>query len=157
MPLLTDGYKTIISLANDSLLFEIEVTPPAIDGGEVVAQDHMRSGFLSIFFPRKRRRLSPFTLMVAWDTSLYYQAAQNVHPNVVAGMLATVNKNQLITITFPDSATLAFWGTVNKFEPGALKEGERPTATLTVTPTLLNCSNVIVTPVWTIGTSNYCA
>lgn len=154
MALLVDGYKTTINLTADLVVLEIEVTPPAIDGGEPIPQDHMQSGFLSIFFPRKRRRLAPFTLMVAWNSFAYNQITQSVTPNAVAGMIASVNKNQSMTITFSDGATLSFWGFVSKFEPGTMKDGERPTATLTIVPSLLDCYNIIRTPIYTAGISS---
>lgn len=156
MAILLDGFKTTLTLFTDSLSFEIEVTPPAIDGGEPIPQDHMRSGFLSVFFPRKRQKLGPLTLLVAWDSFNYYQVTQNIAPGSINSPVATVNKNQFMSIVFSDGSVLGFWGAVTKFEPGAMKDGERPTATIIVMPTLMNCSGVVMTPTFTAGSASYC-
>jgi hypothetical protein len=49
-----------------------------------------------------------------------------------------LGSNRQIVITFPDGATFTFYAVVNKFTPDALKEGERPQATLELIPSNLS-------------------
>jgi len=58
-----------------------------------------------------------------------------------------VNVNTLITLTFPDAVTWAFWGYLDKFIPNANEEGEQPTAEVTIVPTNQNDSAVETAPV----------
>jgi len=69
-------------------------------------------------------------------------------PEVYDDILSMLNVNQLITITFADSATLAFWGWINEFTPGASVEGEQPTADVTIIPSNQNDSGVETAPVY---------
>jgi hypothetical protein len=55
-------------------------------------------------------------------------------PAFLTDVLAMVNINQLITITFPDNSTWKFWGWLDTFTPNANVEGEQPTAQCTVIP-----------------------
>jgi len=60
-----------------------------------------------------------------------------------------LSENQLITITWPDTSTLAFWGWLDKFVPANVVEGEQPTATVTIEPSNQNDSQVETAPVYT--------
>jgi len=51
--------------------------------------------------------------------------------------------------TFPDGATLAFWGWLDEFTPGAAVEGEQPEADITVICSNQNDSGVETAPVLT--------
>lgn len=146
---LADGFSattpTTLSLGDSGFVCEIEVTPPALDGGDMIPQDCMRSGVIGIALPRSRMRFMPITAVVSWDPQVY-----GVNLGVVAGgQLVTINRNQLLTLTFPNGRRLNFYGAVTKFEPGVLKEGERPTATMTVGFTNINPANGLVyAPQW---------
>lgn len=127
-----DGYQTTIDFSvfaagsSDAtmltLMEEKEVTPPGISGGGANDASTMRNETWRTMSPKSLRTLSPATFTVAWDPALYDE------------MVAMINVNQLITITFPDGATLAFWGWLDDFAPGANVEGSQPTATLTIIP-----------------------
>lgn len=129
---LTEGIPTMLTIGIDNMVCEIEVTPPAIDGGELIPQDCMRSGPWGVALPRYRKRLLPFTAVVSWDPLVY-----GVNMGVVFGIMR-VNVNQTMNITFPDGRVFGFYAAVTKFEPGVLKDGERPTATVTISPTLMH-------------------
>lgn len=64
-----------------------------------------------------------------------------------SAILAQIGVNQLVTVHFPDGKTVAFWGWLDKFEPGALKEGEQPEAECVIVPSNHNTSGVEVAPV----------
>jgi hypothetical protein len=57
------------------------------------------------------------------------------NPSLYTSILALINKKDTFTILFPDGSTLAFYAFLRLFEPGDLSEGNKPTATITLTPT----------------------
>lgn len=148
MAKLTDGYTaatpTLLIIGDGNLVCEIEVTPPALDGGEMIPQDCMRSGSIGIALPRNRMRFMPITATVSWDPNVY---GQNL--GVVAGTEVKINVNQVQRIQFPNGKLLTFYGAVTKFEPAPLKEGERPTATVTIGFSNINPgTGGVSTPSW---------
>lgn len=134
---LDDGYQTLISFAQDPdvLLREKEVTPPGIDGGGEIDTTTMQNDTYRTKFPKALITLSPASLVATYDPAVY--------PEIIA----LVNVNNLITVTFPDGDTLAFWGWLDKFNPGANTEGEQPTADVEIIPSNVNDSGVETAPV----------
>jgi hypothetical protein len=144
MAKLRDGFKTLVSFSlNPAYYAEIEVGLPGVDKGGMIPQDSMRNTLWRTKIGKALRDLTEFTVTISWDPYIY-------------ALTSTVLGNQLVTITFPDGSTLAFWADVNKFQPGPNKEGERPTATLTIIPTNLNSSCVETGPVFTTGSTSPC-
>ena len=140
----TSTFATLLNIGDGSLVCEIEVTPPEIDGGEMIPQDCMRSGTLGVALPRSRFRFMPITAVVSWDPDVY-----GVTLGVVAGTGVLINVNQVNYIQFPNGRRLTFYGAVTKFTPSPLKEGERPTATVTLGFTNIHPSTGLVTrPTW---------
>jgi hypothetical protein len=123
---LDDGFSTIITLENlpTVKLYEKEVTPPGITSGGPIETTTMRTTVWRTNAPRQLKSLSPVSATVAFATE------------VVPQMVAQVGVNQLITVTFPDGSTIEFYGWIEEFTPAAFTEGEQPTATLTVQPSL---------------------
>lgn len=120
-----DGFSTIISFANGAMRFyEKNVTPPGLDGGGENDVTTMRNTKYRTRSPKKLITLSNMSVTVAYDP-------QVLSP---AGALAQLNVNQLITVTFPDASTYAFWGWLNHFAPGEMQEGSQPTATIEIIP-----------------------
>jgi hypothetical protein len=60
-----------------------------------------------------------------------------------------LNVNQLITLTFPDGTTIAFWGWISEFQPDSHKEGTMPLADLTLIPSNQDNSYAETAPVIT--------
>jgi hypothetical protein len=139
---LHDGYQTIISFATDSTLkfYEIEVTPPAMQIGKSIDLTTMRNTAWRTAAAAILKSLTGAKIKVAYDPDIFAQCD--------AGALG---RNQLITMTFPDSSTLAFYGFLDSFTPSAIKEGARPEADISIMPTLLNASNVETAPVYVAG------
>jgi len=131
-----DGFSTTISYAEDSsvVMSEISVTPPGVSGGGAIDQTTMGNTTYRTQAPKSLKSLSDAGATVSYD------------PAVLTEILAMVNVNQLITITFPDSQTWAFYGWIDEFTPGELVEGQRPTATLKIIPSQLNGSDVETAP-----------
>lgn len=139
MSFLKDGYQTLYSFSTASTVFfrERSVTPPGIDGGDEVDTTTMRNLKWRTRQPRKLISLTESSVTVSYD------------PEIYDDILAMVNENQLVTITFPDGSTLAFWGFLKNFTPGENSEGEFPSATITIVPTNQDDNATEVDPVFT--------
>lgn len=141
MAFLKDGFKTLISLngtgagAVPTTLIEIEITPPGIEGGGKIDFTHMRRTRWRGFAPKQLATMSDMKATVTYDPQAYTAA------------LAAIQINQTITVTFPDGHGITFWGFLDEFKPGALKDGDRPTAEITICPTMTNNVSVEVAPV----------
>lgn len=139
MARIDDGYQTLVSFEADPLVsfWEKSVTPPGLDGGGEVDTTTMLNTTYRTRNPKALITMSNATLTAAYDPSVY----QNI--------LSLVNVNTLITITFPDGSTLAFWGWLNSFKPGELAEGSQPTAEVEIIPSNQNASGTETAPVYT--------
>lgn len=138
---LDDGHQTLISFAAaPSVKFkEKTVTPPGIDAGGEIDTTTMLNTTWRTRAPKALKTLTNAMLTVSYDPDVY--------PDIVD----LVGVNNLITITFPDASTLAFWGFANKFTPGEMKEGEQPTAELEIVCSNMDASGDETTPVETPG------
>jgi len=131
MSIQTDGYQTRITFTSDALSsaeealqFEIkELTPPGVSGGGAIDISTMSNETWRTFAAKSLKTLTPFSIVIAYDTALY------------EGMIDMCNDNQEIFITFPDDSVLTFWAYVDEFVPNAQIEGEQPTATVNIIPT----------------------
>lgn len=140
MARLKDGFKTLytFSLRPNVKFYEIEVTPPGISGGGENDTTTMRNEEWRTRQPKKLKTLSNSTATVSYDTEVFNEAE----------VLAMINVNQLITVTFPDGSGYTFWGWLDEFTPGAHVEGEQPTADITIIPSNQNNSGVEVAPIY---------
>lgn len=137
---LDDGFATIITLENlpDVKIFEREVTPPGYSGGGPIDTTTMRNLAYRTMAPKKLKTLSKVSVTAAYATS------------ALDGIWAQIGVVQLITITFPDGSTLAFYGWIDEFTPAAHKEGDQPTASITIQPAMRNpTTGAEVAPVYT--------
>ena len=121
---LEQGFKSLITMANDPTIefFELTVQPPSADGGDPIDQTTMHNTAVRT---KAFRTLIDFTdapVTAAYDPSLY------------DAIIAQMNVNQLLTITYPTGATLDFFGALTKADFAALTEGELPEVTLTFVP-----------------------
>lgn len=120
-----DGFKSLIAIASNPAIefWEETVTPPGLDGGDAIDTMTMHSTRWRTKAPRKLITMGDVKATVEWNPSLY------------TSILALINKKDTFTILFPDGSTLAFYAFLRLFEPGDLSEGNKPTATITLTPT----------------------
>lgn len=148
MTIMNDGYQTTLTFTSaemDSqanlltLMEEKEVTPPGVAGGGANDATTMRNTNWRTMAPKVLKTLTESPFVVAWDPELYDE------------MVAMINDNQLITITFPDTSNLAFWGWIDSFTPNAQTEGEQPTASIVIIPSNQNGNdnNAEIAPVYT--------
>lgn len=139
MSLMTDGFPTTIDIAGATLC-EIGVTPPGIEGGGENDFTCMNNVAWRTRFPKKLKTLTEASFSAYYDPATYDT------------ILSNILLNQLITITFPDGSTLAFWGWLESFIPGEIVEGEPPEAEVTIIPSNLNGSLQETAPIYTAAT-----
>lgn len=139
MARIDDGFATLIefSLDSDVQLWEKEVTPPGVAAGGPIDTTTMRNTAWRTMSPKQLKTLTAMTLVAAYDPAVYDE------------IVAMCGVNQLITITFADDSTLAFWGWIDEFKPNQIVEGEQPTAEVTIHPSNQNNSQVEVAPSYT--------
>lgn len=136
---LEDGYRSLYTFKRFPAvnLWEIEVTPPGVDGGDKIDTTTMHNDRWRTNKHRSLMELTDGAFTCAYD------------PAVLDQIVEMINVRDEITVTFPDGSTWAFWGYMRVFEPDSLKEGEMPTATVTITPTNEDVSHVERGPVAT--------
>lgn len=139
-----DGYSTTISFAINPhvRIWEKQVTPPGMDGGGANDTTTMRNNNWRTMAHKNLKTLSNMTYTGAYD------------PHVNVELLAMLNHNQLITVTYADGSTLAFYGWIDKFTPGAVVEGKQPECTVEVIPSNQNSVGVETSPVFTWADSS---
>lgn len=131
-----DGYQTLISIGGTNF-WEKSVTPPSIEGGGEVDTTTMHNVTWRTKNPKKLKTMGECSFTAAYDPAVY---------DSIVGL---INSNQLITVTFPDGSTVAFWGWLDSFTPGESVEGEQPTADCTIICSNQNADGDEVTPVFT--------
>ncbi len=143
MAIQTDGYQTLIGFSESSsgvvmstLMEEMTTTPPGIDGGGTIDTTSMRNVDWRTFAEKSLKTLMESSVAVKYDPAIYDE------------IIATVNVNQAITITFPDGSTLVYWGIINTFQPNGNTEGELPLADLNIQPTNRNAAGAEIAPVY---------
>ncbi len=142
MAIQEDGFSTTIAFSAggsgiDVFMAEKTVTPPGISGGGANDVTTMRNTAWRTNAPKQLKTLTNSSLTVAYDPAIYDE------------ILAILIVNQLITITFPDGATVAFWGWLDEFTPGDSEEGAQPTADIVIVPSNRNDSGTEVAPSYT--------
>lgn len=140
MAILKDGFSTIITISGDpDIEFEEKtLTPPSIEGGGENDASTMRNTAWRTKYPKGLKTLGPMQCNVAYD------------PLVYTSIIAQLNVNQSITVTFPNGGTLQFYGWIDAFTPDAAEEGSQPTATVAIIPSNINpTGEVEAAPVYT--------
>ena len=141
MARIDDGFSTTITFEDDSSvqLWEKEVTPPGISGGGPNDTSTMRNTAWRTMAPKSLKSLTPCSFVAAYDPAVYDE------------IVTMLNSNQLITVTFPDDSTLAFYGWIDEFTPNANVEGAQPTANVTIQPSNQNDSGTETAPVYAVS------
>lgn len=139
---LRDGHPTYISFSLNTTiaLFEKEIQPMGVEGGEGIDQTTMRNVTWRTSIGRALKTLTPADLDCAYDEGVY------------SSVIAMINLNQQLTVTFPTGRTLIFWGRLRSFIPNKLTEGTQPLAKCVVDPSNINNSNAETAPV--VGTTS---
>jgi len=137
MARIDDGHSTTLGFGNypSVLFYEKEVTPPGISGGGANDTTTMANTTWRTQSPKQLKTLSEAAMTVAYD------------PDCLTDAVSMINENQLITVTFPDATTWAFWGWLDEFTPQSVTEGSQPTAQIKIVPSNQNGSGVETAPV----------
>lgn len=135
---LDDGFATYITFENLPAvkLFEKEVNPPGVSGNGPIDTTTMRNSNWRTMAPKVLLTMPQISATVAYAT------------DAIPLLWAQVGINQPIIVTMPDGSTLHFWGWIEEFVPGANVEGEQPTASLTIQPSLRNALGAEVAPAY---------
>lgn len=134
--MLKTGHKTLISLGGVNFE-EIEVTPPGVNGGGKIDTTTQRNDEWRTAVPKELKDLDDMNVTVAYDASK------------LGTIYDLCNVNQLITVTFPDGSTMAFWGFLNTFKPTGLTSDNRPQASAVFAVTNSNDAGAEVGPAMT--------
>lgn len=120
-----EGYQALITIGTIAGidLWEKDVGIPGIDAGDPIDTTTQHNSVFHTKSPKVLKDLTPFTVVCAYD------------PCVYTDLLAITGLVTNITITFPDSTTLAFWGYIQTSEFAPMVIGEQPEVTVTIVPT----------------------
>lgn len=127
---LHDGYKCVIAFERDPdvSLWEMEVTPPGIDGGDAINTTTMHNTTYTTKAPQSLVDVTDGATKYAYDPSVYTQ------------LLALINQPGGITYHFPDGSTYDVYGYLKDFKKDPLVRGQMPTGTGTIIHTNTNPS-----------------
>lgn len=139
MSIMNDGFSTRIRFNLFPGLLPLRakektVKPPGLDGGGPNDTSTMRNTRWRTFQPKSLITLTNMDATIAWDNLLYNTLPRNM------------NTNGIIQVRFPDAFAVEFYGYLDKFMPNPMKEGEQPTAELTVVPTNQDTDGVETPP-----------
>jgi len=124
--MLEDGFSTTLTFQLKPLvkLFEKEVNPPVFDSGGSIDITTMRNTRYRTFASKSLATVGNITATVAYATV------------ALTDVLSMIGVYQLITLTFPDDSYIQFNGYIDKFNPSQMKEGDQPTASITIVVTM---------------------
>lgn len=139
-----EGYPTTIAFAKNTALqfWEVTTQPPGLDGGEPVNNTTMLNSVWRTMRARRLKTLTPIKVTAAYD------------PDVLDGSInkiqGLINNEGSVTVIFPTTDSISFYGYLQKSEPAENKDGEMPLLTITVVPTNWDpVNNVEAGPVFT--------
>lgn len=119
-----DGWQSLLTIGSGQAaiqLWERQIKPGGFDVGMIDT---------STMFSSQWRTKWPKHLITHEDIT----AECGYDPDVLPTIVARLGVPDTGTLKFPDGTTMAVYGALSKFEPGELKEGEFPMATLTFSP-----------------------
>lgn len=130
---LKDGYRTLFTFAADPdvSFWEKTVKPPGLDGGDAIEQTTMHNEDYRTFAPRSLITMTESSMTAAYD------------PAVLTQIMALINIETTITISFADGSTWAFFGFLKSFETNELQEGEQPNASVSIVCTNFDPTNKV--------------
>jgi len=136
---LKDGLGTRITFpsATGAELYEQELAPPGWSGGGANDTTNLRNTGWRTRQPKKLKTATDITGTAQYATAL------------LSTLNTLINNNQLVSVKFPDAATLGVWSWLDEFKFNPLKEGEPPTASFTVIPSNEDTSGVEQAPIYT--------
>jgi hypothetical protein len=135
MALIYDGYSTvvIVNVANPIIfaLSEKMVTPLALKGGGGIDSTDMKTRRMRTQVPKALIGADPMKYTVYYDPAVLPQILNNFQLNVA------------MLIRFPNGSGWSFYGWLDEFDPSENKEGENPTAVVTLVPSFQNGTTIL--------------
>lgn len=134
-----DGFSSTIVFASKASLgiWEKQVKPPGMDGGEPIDTSTMRNSKFHTMHPRSLQKVDSTTVSCAYD------------PDAYADLQTLVNFPDTVTVHWPTHDSVCAYGFLQKAEFGELKEGEFPEVTLTIAWTNTDATGAEAGPVYT--------
>lgn len=119
---LKDGYQCLITFgANATLgIWEKELSPPGMDGGEKIDVTTMHNVDYKTFVPQALVTLTGNSVKAAYD------------PGAFSSIVQQVNREDTITFRFADGSTWAYYGYLRVFKPDNMQIGQFPMATIEI-------------------------
>lgn len=143
MTMIDDGFKTTIAFSAGTsgivladIMKEKTLKPPGIAGGGPTVTTTMRNTTWRTKAPKSLKTLTPAAITVSYDSAL------------IDEIVAMLNTNQSMVITYPDTSTLTFWGWIDNWEPNPHEEGEQATAELVIETSNQNAAGAETAPVY---------
>ena len=126
-PFLFDGFSTLIEFANvpGVAFFEKTVTPPAGARGGPIDLSNMRNQLVRTHWPKSLTTMEKIVATVAYKPSDYIL----IIGGVASGLFGVV---QTVRLIFSDGSEILFYGWMDHFKPNECKEGDQPTAEITI-------------------------
>lgn len=123
--MLEDGFSTTIAFARNPAvaLWEKEVTPPGIEGGDAIDTTTMHNAKWRTKAPRQLMELTEVSFTAAFDPKMYTELQE------------LINQNGSITVHEPDGSTVSFFGYLKSATRNAMSEGTHPELSCTIVPT----------------------
>lgn len=124
-----DGYQSLFAFKNASGIQLWMQTNKfgGYDGGDKIPTSTMFNIAWRTFAARKLKTKDDSTSKCAFDPDVFNPTGTG------GGIVVTINDDsETITEFFPDGSTLAYWGFLNKFMNPEFKEGDFPTADVTI-------------------------
>jgi hypothetical protein len=136
---LNDGFATLVTFSGlpGAKFYEKTVTPPSFNIGKSIDTTTMHNAQYRTIAAAKLKSTGNMKLVCAYAT------------DVILQIQAILGQIQLITVTFPDTSTLAFYGYIDSFTPGTIEEGKQPTADVEIIATNTKTSGTEASPVYT--------
>lgn len=137
-----DGLSTKITFSSVPTLqvWEKELTALGVEGGEPIPISNMFNAAWHTFAPRTLKKLKPIKVKAFFDI--------NAWPT----LLIQVNKKQVITLLFPNGATLCFFGFLYDLGEPTFVEGQPAMVDASIVPTNWDhTNNVEAAPVFASG------
>lgn len=122
---LRNGYQALLVFSADTNCeyYEISVGLPGMTSGDAIENTTQQNAIWRTMGPRTLVTLEEFQVTAGYD------------PIVYSSLLNILGVEQTVTIIFPDTSTLAFFGFLRSVEFDPLVDGTMPQLTMTITPT----------------------
>lgn len=122
---LKKGYRSTIAfeLDPDVSIWEIEVTPPGLDGGEMIDTTTMFNTTFETMEPNTLMKVTDGGMRVAFDPVCYDQ------------LFALINQKGIITTKFSNGDSISDYGILRTFQPDGMVRNGMPTANCVISYT----------------------